>query len=662
MGLVLTHRSSGVVNFAHAAMGMYAAFAYFEFRETGDWVLPVLGLPARVHLLARPTLATALLFVVCLAAVVGLVVYGLVFRPLRRAPALARVVASLGLLLYTQEIVRLRFPVSGASTVVRRPVLPEDPVRIFGTTVTENRLILAFAAVATAAVLTLVFARTRLGLATRAAADNEKGALLIGVSPDRLAARWWSLASVLAGVAVVLIEPIAGLNATTTPLLVIPALAAALLGGLESFAISTAAGLGIGMLQSLILGWSVQPSNDWIPDWVPTTGLQQIVPALIIVGVLVWRGDALPDRSAVGGRSLPRSPEPRHVPAWTITLVGLASAGLLTFGSAYRHALIISMVFALLTLSVVVLTGFTGQISLAQLAFAGVAGFLAIRLTERHVPFPIALVIAALAATGIGVAVGWPATRVRGMSLAIATLAMAVAIEELVLASTALSNGHAGLSAPRPFVLGVDVGVSARGADNFRPAFGFVCLTVVTLASLGVANLRRNRTGLRWLAVRANERAAAAAGIDVTRAKLGAFAVSSFLAGLCGVLMAFSVTTLSSTSFLVIGSLVAVALTYLAGISSISGALVAGALAQAGLATAAIDDLSGSDANSYTFAISGLALVVAAIAAPDGITGVIRQSVRRLRHRSPLAAPSASVAAPIPAGPSDRAERVAVRP
>lgn len=151
-----------------------------------------------------------------------------------------------------------------------------------------------------------------------------------------------------------------------------------------------------------------------------------------------------------------------------------------------------------------------------------------------------------------------------------------------------------------------------------------MCLAVLTLATLAVVNLRRNRTGLRWLAVRANERAAAAAGIDVTRSKLGAFAVSSFLAGLCGGLMAFSVTTLSPTSFMVIGSLVAVAMTYLAGVSSIGGALLAGALAQAGIVTALLEERSGGDSDPYVFAISGVALIVTAIAAPEGLTGLFR--------------------------------------
>jgi branched-subunit amino acid ABC-type transport system permease component len=632
---VLTHRASGVVNFAHAAMGVYVAFAFYEFRATGDLVLPIIGLPARVHLLDRPTLASALAVAAVLAAVLGLVVFALVFRPLRRSPALARVVASLGLLLYLQEVVRLRFPVAGAAVQQRRSVLPDGPVSLLGTTVTQNRLLLAGLVLVVTAALAALFRFTRFGLATRAAAGNEKGALLLGIAPDRLGAANWALASVLAGFAVILIEPIAGIHPTTTALLVVPALAAALAGRLESFVVTVLAGLGIGMAQSLVLGYAVRPDVTWIPDSLPTTGLQQAIPVLVILAVLWLRGDVLPDRSAVAARHLPRSPTPRHVAPWTVALTGAAAVGLLTFGASYRQALMVTMVAALLALSVVVVTGFSGQISLAPLAIAGVAGFTAIRLVEGPVPFPVAMPLAALVATLAGVAVAYPATRVRGMTLAVATLAMALAIEELVLASPSVSGGAGGTAVPRPDLFGWDLGISATGADNFRPAFGFTILAVLVLACLGVANLRRNRTGLRWLAVRANERAAAAAGIDVTRAKLGAFAVSSFLAGLAGVLMAFSTSTLSRTSFMVIGSLVAVALTYLAGVSSVGGALLAGLIAQAGLLTTALDGGAEGTASRYTFAVSGLALIVAAITVPDGLTGVVRRAAHRARGGAP---------------------------
>lgn len=633
LGLVLTWRASRVVNFAHAAMGTYIAYAYFEFRDKGDLVLPILGLPDRVHLLPTPTLAAALVVALVLGALVGLAVYGLVFRPLRTAPPLARVVASLGVYLYFQEITRLRFPTAGATAVTRLPVLPEHTVKVLGTGVSANRLLLAVLVLVVTAVLVIVFHTTRFGLATRAAAGSEKAAVLAGISPDRVAAVNWMIASALAGFAVILIEPIAGLDPAATSLLVVPALAAALLGGLSSFVATAAAGLAIGMVQSLVLGYAVRPDTNWIPEWVPTTGLQQAVPVLVVLLVLAGRGDPLPTRASAAEDRLPSSPEPRRVAFWTTVLTIAAAVGLFTFGASNRQALIVSLIAAVLSLSVVVVTGYVGQISLAQLAFAGVAGFTAIALADKGWPFPLVMVGGVLLATLVGTLVGLPATRVRGMSLAVATMAAAVAIEALVLGSSALSGGIGGRSAPRPYLFGIDVGISARGADNFRPAFGLVALGALAVSAVVVSNLRRNRTGLRWLAVRANERAAAAAGIDVARVKLGAFALSSALAGLAGVLMAFSTSTLSTSSFLVIGALVAVALTYLAGITSVSGAIVAGLLAQAGLLTA-LGGGSGGTADRYSFIISGIALVVVAVVAPEGITGVIRRQIGRIGVRA----------------------------
>ncbi|MEI7886184.1 MAG: ABC transporter permease [Actinomycetes bacterium] len=631
LGLVLTNRATGVINFAFGAMGMYIAFAYFQFRDNGDLILPVIGIPSRIHLLETPTIFTALLVAVALSAILGAATYWLVFRPLRRAPALASVVASLGLMLYLQEVVRLNFPTGSAATVVRLGVLPEQPVRFLGTAVTANRLLLVLFVILATVCLTALFRFTRFGLQTRAAAGSQKGAMLIGISPDRIGLINSMVATVIAGIAVILIEPISGLDPIATSLLVLPALAAALLGGLSSFTVATCAGLGIGMLQSLILGYTVRPSTSWIPDWLPRTGLQQAIPVIVVLIALVWRGDALPDRAYLVDKRLPSSPTPNHVTLWTVGFVLVTSVALLNFDALHRQALIVTMVSALLALSVVVISGYVGQISLAQLAFAGVAGFTVINLGNDGFPFPVAVLAATLVATLVGVIVALPAARVRGMSLAIATLAMAVALEQLVLSSDAFSGGVAGRSAPRPVLFGVDFGISAPGADNFRPIFGFFTLAVLTLSCLMVSNLRRNRTGLRWLAVRSNERAAAAAGINVSRSKIGAFAVSSFIAGLAGVLLAYSTSTLSTNSFMVIGALVALALTYLGGIASIGGALIAGLLAQAGIFTLLANGGADGQAGTYVFALSGLALIVMAIFAPDGITGAFRKGIQSLR-------------------------------
>ena len=624
LGLVLSFRTSGVVNFAHAATGTYLAFAYFEFRDRGDLVLPILGLPDRVHILATPTLATALFVLLVLAAAVGLVLYLLVFRPLRSSTPLARVVASLGLFLYFQEVVRIRFPTAGAAVIQRFPVLPETRVELLGTAVSANRLWLVVLAVGGALVLAAVFRWTRFGLVTRAAAASDKGALLMGLRGDRAGAVNWMVATVLAGFAVVLIEPIAGLDPTTTSLLVVPALAAALIGGLSSFVVTVAAGIGIGIVQSMILGYVVQPSVTWIPDWLPAAGLQQVVPVVVILAALALRGDVLPGRSAVPERRPSPVPTPRR------PIVGpalLASGGLVlafTLDAAGRRGLVVSMTFAVLALSVIVICGYAGQISLAQLALAGIAGFAVVHFGTAGIPFPVDLLLASALAAGIGTIIGLSASRLRGMTFAVATLAIAVSLEQLVLASPSFSGGAAGRRAPRPTLFGLDLGSAARGADDVRPAFVVTVLVVLVLSVVAVINLRRSHTGLRWLAIRANPRAAAAAGVDVTRSRLVAFACSAALAGLSGGLTAYSTSALSPASFMVIGSLVVVALAYLGGISSVIGAIVAGLIAQAGLLTA-VTGASGTTGGDQIYAWSGIALVLAALFAPEGVVGLCRR-------------------------------------
>ena len=654
LGLILTHRSSGVVNFAHAAMGMYVAYAYFEFRETGDWVLPFLGLPDRVHLMPRPTLVTALAFALVLATLLGLAVYLLVFRPLRRAPALARIVASLGLLLYLQEIVRLRFPVSGASVVVRRPVLPDEPVALFGTTVTENRLILVALVVVVAAVLALVFRVTRFGLATRAAESNEKGALLLGIAPDRLASISWVVASILAGAAIILIEPIAGLTPTTS-LLVIPALAAALLGGLQSFGVATAAGLAIGMAQSLVLGWSVRPDTSIIPSWLPTTGLQQVIPAAVIIAVLIWRGDALPDRAAIAARRLPPSPRPRHVVAWTVGLVAVVSVALVTVGAGFRQGLIVSMVFALLALSVVVLTGFTGQISLAQLAFAGVAGFTSIRLAENSVPFPLAMLVAALVATVVGVAVGWPATRVRGMSLAIATLALGrrhrgtrpgqseplqrtgrlLGAEALPLRPRCRHHGDRRRQLPPGVRLRLPgrarAGVARRGQPPPEPHRAPVVGGAGQRARRGRCRDRRHESQAR----------------SVRRLVVPRRAVR----GAHGLLGDHALAHLVPRHRVVGGGGAHLPRRGVERRRRAGGRRV---WPRPGSPSRSSTTSPAREANTYVFAISGLALIAAAIWAPEGLTGLVRVGVARLGR-----VPATSADGPLPPVTAPASEQVA---
>jgi ABC-type branched-subunit amino acid transport system permease subunit len=639
LGVVMTQRAAGVVNFAHAAVGTYLAFAFYEFRETGDLVLPLVGVPHRIFLLPRPTVATALVVLAVVAAALGLVLHLLVFRPLRTAPALARLVASIGLFLWFWSVVGLNW----TTTPAVRPVLPTDNVVVLGRLVGVDRLALAGLAVLVAAAVWALGRHTRFGLATTASAENDKGAVLSGLDPDRIAAANWMLATVLAGAAVTLGAQVIPLDALNNSLLIVPALAAALLGGFRSAPAVAAAGLGIGAVQSELL--NLRSDLTWLPD----VGWQQGLPFLIILVVLAVRGRALPGRGEPAGVRYPAAPPPRHLGPVTAVLVVGAAGVLVLAAPEWRAALITTSILAVLALSVVVVTGFVGQISLASYAFAGVAAFAMVRLTDAGVPFPVAPLLGAALAGALGWVVGLPAVRVRGMGLAIVTLGAAVAISELLFRWDAFVGSVAGTDVPEPTLGPVDLTIRAPGDAYPRAAFGLLCVAVLAVAAVAVANLRRSGTGLRWLAVRSNERAAAAAGVDVARAKLAAFSTSAVLAGLGGCLLAYQRLTITADSFGVFNSLSLLALTYLAGIAVVPGALTAGVLAPLGLLAVALGQDAGQP-SSYQFAVSGLLLVVVAVLSPDGLCGMARSAADRLRGRRAGAAlsdppPAASPAA-----------------
>ncbi|HJV09187.1 MAG TPA: branched-chain amino acid ABC transporter permease, partial [Acidimicrobiales bacterium] len=270
LGLVLVHRVSGVVHVAHGAVAAYAAYVFVELRAVGDLVLPL----GRVSLGDEVPFTVAFAISLAVAAGIGLVAYLLVFRPLRAAPALAGLVASVGLMATLQALIVLRFSAGG------RPVpaiLPAGPIRVLGNDVPRDRLLLAAIVVAAGVGLWAVYRFTRFGLASRAASDDTTGVALLGRSPDRLAAINWTIASVLAGAAGILVAPITGLDPVTTSLLVVPALAAALAGRLVSFGATVAAALGLGMAQSLLL----LAQDNW--SWIPRSGVREAVPLVVIV-------------------------------------------------------------------------------------------------------------------------------------------------------------------------------------------------------------------------------------------------------------------------------------------------------------------------------------------------------------------------------------------
>jgi branched-chain amino acid transport system permease protein len=608
LGLVLEHRVSGVVNFAQGAIAAYATYVFVELRASGDVVLPVIGLPGRVHVGDRPGFWLSLVVALVVAALVGLVVHAAIFRPLRDAPALARVVASVGLLVALQAIIVLRF---GPADRLVAPVLPNGPISLAGSVVPRDRLLLAAVVVAITAVLWAVYRFTGFGLASRAMADDAGTTALLGRPTGRLAAANWVVASVLAGVAGILVAPITALNPGTYTLLVVPALAAALVGRLSSFGVTTAAALALGMAQSEL----VQLQDRF--RWLPSVGLREGLPLVVIVVAMAAAGRVVPERSEPAQRRLPAAPRPRR-PGWLAAGAVVATViALFALGSELRLGLITSLIGAVVCLSLVVLTGWVGQISLAQMAFAGVAGFGLSKLGQgAGIPFPLAPLLAAMGAGVAGLVLALPALRVRGVNLAVVTLAGGVAIEALVFRNPSLTGGFGGTKVPSPRLAGIDLGIS-RGGDYPSPVFGLLVLAVVTALAVALVAVRRGAAGRRCLAVRANERGAAAAGVDVVTTKLGAFAVSGFVAGCGGVLLGYSQGQLSFGSFSVFVSLSFLAVAYVGGIGSVPGALVGGALAGGGIVFTLLDRVAGW--GRYQALAAGLGLIVVSVLRPDGL-------------------------------------------
>ena len=612
IGVTLTARASNVLNFAHGATGAFLTYAFFEFRETGDLVLPVAVPVIRLHLVPQPTVGTALGYIVVYAALLGAAQFWLIFRWTRTAPPLTRVVASVGLFLYFWATTVV---IWSDSAPAARPILPTEGVTIGGRLIGQDRLVVAATAVAIGAGLWAIYRFTPFGLATTAAAENDKGARLTGLRPELLATVNWGVATVLSAISTIFVSNYAGLDPLQLGLLVVPAFAAALLGGFRSFVWVAAAGFAIGIGESELtrltaggLGWS--------------KGL----PFLVIVITLVIRGDSLPGRGESVDRRLPVSPEPRWTTPLTVVGLGIGVAVMFALGSDWRQAAINSAIAMVMALAVVVLTGYVGQISLAPYAFAGVAGLLLAKFDDLGLGFPGAPIAAIAVTGGFGLVVGIPAVRARGVQLAIVTIGATVAIEQLLFKWSWLMPNTGVVTAPEPRVGSVNLGITATGSDFPRSAFGVLVVVVAALCFWTVANLRRSRTGLGWLAVRANERAAAAAGVDVRRAKLTSFAVSATIAGIGGVLLAYRFGTVETQNYQLFVSLGLVAVTCIGGVASAGGGAVAGFITQLGLLTLIANGGEvPPEVSPYSFVVSGVLLIVTAIFLPGGIVDVRRR-------------------------------------
>lgn len=644
-GLVLVYRATGIINFAQGAMAMWGVYVFAQLRIDGTLVLPI----GRIALGAKPLLPVAALVGIAMSVLLGILAHYLVFRPVRHAPVLAQVVVSVALMLTLQALVIIRF---GPNNIVVESIVPQGTVNLFGVEVSSRELVMTAVMVVLAALVWAYLRFTRAGVATRAASENERGAILMGFAPDRLAGVAMVLASAVATVGVLLGASLTGLNPANYTLLVVPALAVLLIAKMESIGVVVAASLVLGAFQSVV---NLLVSKPWWPTWAQS-GVDQVIPFILVMGILFVFGRRLPSRGTLQTIRLPDVHVPRIRPVPAVVLVGVAVLVLALTQDTYRFGATYSIVLMLVALSYVVVTGYLGQISLAQTSFAGAAGFTLSKVTTGwNMPFPLAVLFCSLVAALLGMIVALPAFRIRGAQLAIVTIAAALAIERFVFNNYALTPPE-GNPIADPTLFGLNVAVR-QGSELSRMAFSLTVLAIAVLVVLAFVRLASGATGRMFLAVRANERAAASVGIDVRVAKIIGFGLSAFIAGVAGCLIGYSAGQLSAESFTVFVGLQILAVAYLGGITSFGGAVVAGVIGPLGIVYVVLHEVF--DMGDYYALVSGIALIATAILNPVGIAGETRRQLAWLRGRF---RPAPASTPPDPPEPSteDRPERKAL--
>jgi ABC-type branched-subunit amino acid transport system ATPase component/branched-subunit amino acid ABC-type transport system permease component len=565
LGLVLVYRTTRVVNFAYGAMGG-------------------LGGSIGVLLYLGPGVPWPVCIVVSVAAgtLVGVITERVVIRRFSRSPRLVLTVATIGLaqilggmsllvpILFNRSIAE---SISSFSTSFSGLKWDLDPGQIDG-----NDLVI-FAVVPVVLIgLTWFLQRTEAGMAVRAMAENQDRALLLGIPTRKLSTLVWAIIGGLAALTVILEAPAQGvpLDAAAGPTILLPALAAAIIARLRSLPVAFAAGIGLGIIDQVV-AWN-------FPSKSATTTVVFLV--VILVALLVQhagqsRAEAADEASwtlAAGARPIPE--ELRVLPAVRaarLALPALALAAAVWFGTtsgpANLNRVSTAMVFGIAALSLVVLTGWSGTVSLGQFAIVGVGGITAANLLAKYnLDLFLTIGLSGLAGAAISLVIGLPALRVRGLFLAVTTLAFAVAMNTFFLNP---------VNFPDWIPSGYGRPILVKHVDLFsESAMYFLCLLALIGTVLVARSLRRSRPGRVLLASRDNARAAAAMAVPVTRTRISGFIIAGFIAGVAGALHATLLRGVGFGTYPPASSLLVFSMAVIGGISSITGALFGVALVQ----------------------------------------------------------------------------------
>ena len=606
LGISVIYRASRVLNLAHGAMAMVPAYLFYTFTQKGI-----------------PTLL-ALFLAVLSGGLLGIAVERIFVRRLRPQGPTAQTVGTVAV---TGLLIALVARIWGTTPIVAPSVFPEGQITIAGAAVRYGDLGLFAVGLIVSGALFAFFTFTEVGLAMRGAAQNRRAASLMGIDPDLAASAAWALGGALAALAGVLLAAVTNLDPYNLSFQVLPAFVAALIGGLESLPLALGGAAIVGLLFGLVPAMTNLPLVGGLFRY---TGATQLVLTVMVLVVMAVRGGRFSgSESSHSGFSAGTafSPARRRLSPALLAFIPI----LIAFPFLAPYSLLgtglLAIELSLVAVSLVVLIGWVGQISLAQASFVGIGALVTAMATRAWgLSFPANVVVGVVMAGVVAALLGAVALRVRGLYLAVATLAFAWMGDEFLFSSPWLGAGS-GSSTIDDQRLGVIGGFPSFDFTS-RKTLYFVMLAILVLVVVALANLRDTRTGRAFFAVRGSEMAAASVGIDVVRYKLIAFALSGVLAGLGGALLMIEQRTVVPDQFLFTISLQYLAIAVVGGLGSLSGAISAGILF-AGLNELfyRVPALTG-----WLEVVSAVLLTVVLLAQPGGLAAAANRFRRGFDH------------------------------
>lgn len=640
-GITLIYKGTRVPNFAHAAVGTIGAYTFVKFWDGTQlqdpglrFQIPFTSIGWNPDPPALPFLA-ALLIAVAFTGLLGLGIEKIVMRPLATAPMLNLIIVTIALFTL---LTGLGGDVFGQRTEAVPTIFPAGQFQIGGVNLTYNALGTLGVTVALAAGLAAFFRFTDLGIAIRATADSREVSRLLGISADQVAGFAWAVGSMLATIAGILIASGAGISPSGLANLIVFGFAASLIGGFTSLIGTLAGGLLIGLSTNLVAAapWPqgfvsdvlAGKSGPTLITLILVVGLLMTRPKFIFAGIRLDEDTGVSFARAAGGvnpedelrRNLDRTGQLQlllrdwRTGRWALGVLIAAFAILypLLGTSSFRDGVLLNgVVLSIIALSVVIITGWTGQISLAPMTFAGIGAFgAAIAQTSWNLPIPLVILAGGLLTIPFSLLLGIPALRLRGFFLALVTLTFAYFGENFLFI--------------QPEVLArSDLDREWFGLEN--EAMYFTALGIAVLLFMAMRNLRDTRVARAFYALRDSETTAQAMGIDPVGYKLLAFSVSGFIAGIGGSMLGFFLRDIDGQSFLLFFSLGIVLQVVVAGVGVLFGAALVGVLFEI------IPQLTATPTtgvNQAPVILAGFLAILTIIQNPNGIGGSLARFVR----------------------------------